>query len=42
MMALDMKPTSGSLGGANLALTELATARGRLDTLAESFATTLK
>ena len=34
-------PQSGSLGGAALALEELANTRGRLDQLAESFATAL-
>ncbi|MCH2486703.1 MAG: flagellar hook-associated protein FlgK [Erythrobacter sp.] len=36
-----MEPTSGSLGGANLALTDLAAARSRLDALANDFAITL-
>ena len=36
-----MNPTSGSLGGANLALNALKDARARLDDLASSFATTL-
>lgn len=37
----ETKPTSGSLGGASLALTDLAAVRIRLDDLANGFATTL-
>jgi flagellar hook-associated protein 1 FlgK len=36
-----MSPNSGSLGGASLALTDLAAVRIRLDDLANGFATTL-